>query len=103
MARGVSGVFVALVLMFMQLITAGGTFPWETTPAVLHPLHHVLPMGYAVEGLRQLMFGGYSDRLLLHIGVLLAWLAGALLLSTWVARRQRVWTPAKVAPGLVLR
>ena len=100
---GVSGVFVALVLMFLQLITAGGTFPWETTPAVLHPLHHVLPMGYAVEGLRQLMFGGYSDRLLLHIGVLLAWLAGALLLSTWVARRQRVWTPAKVAPGLVLR
>lgn len=100
---GVSGVFVALVLMFLQVITAGGTFPWETTPSVLHPLHHVLPMSYAVEGLRQLMFGGYSDRLLLHIGVLLAWLAGALLLATWVARRQRVWTPAKVAPGLVLR
>ncbi len=100
---GVSGVFVALVLMFVQVITAGGTFPWETTPSVLHPLHHVLPMGYAVEGLRQLMFGGYSDRLLLHIGVLLAWLIGSLLVATLVARRQRVWTPPKVAPGLVLR
>jgi putative membrane protein len=100
---GVTGLFLALVLLFLQAITAGGTFPWETTPEPLHPLHHVLPMGYAVDGLRQLMFGGYSDRLLLNIGVLAAWLVGALLVAGAVARRQRVWTPKKVAPELVLR
>ncbi len=100
---GATGVFLAFVLMFLQAITAGGAFPWETTPAALHPLHHVLPMGYAVDGLRQLMFGGYSDRLLLHVAVLVGWLLGALAVATLVARRQRVWTPTKVAPDLVLR
>lgn len=100
---GVTGLFLSLVLMFLQAITAGGTFPWQTTPEPMHPLHHVLPMSYAVDGLRQLMFGGYTDRLLLHIGVLAAWLVGALLLGAVVSRRQRVWTPKKVAPGLVLR
>jgi putative membrane protein len=101
--RGVTGLFLALVLLFLQAITAGGTFPWQTTPEALHPLHHLLPMSYAVDGLRQLLFGGYSDRLLLHLAVLGAWLLGALLLATLVARRQRVWTPPKVAPDLVLR
>ena len=100
---GVTGLFLALVLMFLQTITAGGTFPWQTTPEPMHPLHHGLPMSYAVDGLRQLMFGGYTDRLLLHVGVLVAWLVGALVLAAVVARRQRVWTPTKVAPGLVLR
>lgn len=100
---GVTGLFLSLVLMFLQALTAGGTFPWETTPELLHPLHHVLPMSYAVDGLRQLLFGGYTERLLLHIGVLAAWLVGSLLLAGVVARRQRVWTPKKVAPDFVLR
>jgi putative membrane protein len=100
---GVTGLFLALVLMFLQAITAGGAFPWETTPAVLHPMHYVLPMSYAVDGLRQLMFGGYSDQLVLNVGVLTAWLVGALLVAALVARRQRVWTPKKVAPDFVLR
>jgi putative membrane protein len=100
---GVTGLFLALVLMFLQAITAGGAFPWQTTPEVLHPLHHVLPMSYAVGGLRQLMFGGYSDRLLLNIAVLGAWLLGSLVVAGVVARRQRVWTPKKVAPDFVLR
>ena len=100
---GVTGLFLSLGLMFLQAITAGGAFPWQTTPEPLHLLHHVLPMSYAVDGLRQLMFGGYTDRLLLHIAVLAAWLLGALLVAGVVARRQRVWTPKKVAPDFVLR
>jgi putative membrane protein len=100
---GVTGLFLSLVLMFLQAITAGGAFPWQTTPELMHPLHHVLPMSYAVDGLRQLMFGAFTDRLLLHIGVLAAWLLGSLALAAVVARRQRIWTPKKVAPDFVLR
>lgn len=88
MARlGDSGQFIALVLMVLQLVSAGGTFPWETLPGPLQSLHHVLPMSYAVDGLRALAYGGPGMHLGLDVVVLLAWGGGALLLSTAAARR----------------
>uniref|UniRef100_UPI00384E83C3 YhgE/Pip family protein n=1 Tax=Mycetocola spongiae TaxID=2859226 RepID=UPI00384E83C3 len=55
---GSVGQFIGLILMVVQLVTAGGTFPWQTLPAPLAWLHHFLPMSYAVDGMRQLMYGG---------------------------------------------
>lgn len=55
---GSVGQFLGLVLMVLQLVTAGGTFPWQTLPGPLAALHHLMPMSYAVDGLRQLMYGG---------------------------------------------
>ncbi|WP_110182758.1 YhgE/Pip domain-containing protein [Nocardioides solisilvae] len=97
---GKAGQFLGLVLMVLQLITAGGTFPWQTLPAALHPVHHALPMTYAVDGLRQLIYGGLHTRVLSDVAVLLAWLLGALLLTSFAARRQRVWAPKVVSPEL---
>lgn len=88
MARlGDTGQFIALILMVLQLVSAGGTFPWETLPGPLQSLHHVLPMSYSVNGLRALAYGGPATHLWLDIAVLLAWGGGALLLSTAAARR----------------
>ncbi len=88
MARlGDSGQFIALILMVLQLVSAGGTFPWETLPGPLKSLHHVLPMSYSVDGLRALAYGGPGMHLGVDIAVLLAWGGGALLLSTAAARR----------------
>ena len=55
---GAVGKFLGLVFMVVQLVSAGGTFPWQTLPAPLSVLHHVVPMGYAVDGIRRLMYGG---------------------------------------------
>ncbi|HET6285229.1 MAG TPA: YhgE/Pip domain-containing protein, partial [Amycolatopsis sp.] len=55
---GAVGKFLGLVLLVLQLVSAGGTFPWQTIPVPLYPLHYGLPMGYAVDGLRHLMYGG---------------------------------------------
>ncbi|MBM0127383.1 YhgE/Pip family protein [Pimelobacter simplex] len=99
---GTPGQFLALVLMVVQLVTAGGTFPWQTIPEPLHWLHEVLPMSYAVEGLRQLMYGGDPARVSTAVLVLAAYLVGALLLTSLVARRHRVWTPSRVKPTVVL-
>lgn len=55
---GSVGQFLGLVLMVLQLVTAGGTFPWQTLPGPLEALHHVLPMSASVEALRQAMTGG---------------------------------------------
>lgn len=97
---GKAGQFIGLVLMVLQLITAGGTFPWQTLPPALHPLHHALPMSYAVDGLRQLVYGGPDVRVLSDVLVLLAWLAVALAATTVAARRQRVWSLKTVSPEL---
>ncbi|MDN5896266.1 MAG: YhgE/Pip domain-containing protein [Nocardioides sp.] len=99
---GTPGQFLGLVLLVTQLVTAGGTFPWQTIPEPLYWLHHLLPMSYAVDGLRQLMYGGLEARVLTDVGALVAWLVVAILATTWAARRQRVWSAKRVRPELVL-
>lgn len=99
---GTPGQFLALVLMVVQLVTAGGTFPWQTIPQPLHWLHDILPMSYAVDGLRQLMYGGDPARATTAVLVLAAYLVGSLALTSLVARRQRVWSTTRVKPTVVL-
>jgi putative membrane protein len=90
------------VLLILQLISSGGTFPWQTLPAVLYPLHSVLPMGYVVDGMRHLLYGGSLSKVGTDVLVLAAYLVGGLAVSTLAARRQRIWTPSRLRPELVL-
>ncbi|MDP9799040.1 putative membrane protein [Catenuloplanes nepalensis] len=99
---GAVGQFLVLVLLVLQLVSAGGTFPWQTIPAPLHGLHHVLPMGYSVEGLRHLMYGGDMMAVGRAVSILVAYLLAALLLTALGARRHRVWTVARIKPEVVL-
>jgi len=99
---GTIGQFLGLVLMVMQLVSAGGTFPWQTLPGPLYALHVVLPMGYAVDALRHLMYGGSLGSVATDTIVLCGYLAGAIALTTVAARRKRVWTPSRIRPELVL-
>ena len=50
-------------------------------------LHFALPMSYAVDGIRQLMYGGNMAAAWQDAGVLGLWLLGALLLTFLAARR----------------
>ncbi len=99
---GSVGQFLGLVLMVLQLVTAGGTFPWQTLPAPLAALHHVLPMGYVVDAMRQLMYGGDLSRAGGDLLVLGAWLAGALLLAMiGVTRMTHRRTLRDLQPSLI--
>jgi len=99
---GSVGQFLGLVLMVLQLVTAGGTFPWQTLPAPLAALHHVLPMGYAVDAIRQFMYGGELSRAGLDALVLGAWLLGGLVLAVLgVARMTRRRTLRDLEPSLI--
>lgn len=97
---GAAGQFLGLVLMVLQLVSAGGTFPWQTIPHPLYWLHHLLPMSYAIDGLRQLMYGGLSSLVFRDAIVLLLWFLAALALTALAARRQRVWTVSRIKPEL---
>ncbi|MFD8495828.1 YhgE/Pip family protein [Amycolatopsis sp. NPDC059657] len=99
---GAVGKFLGLVLLVLQLVSAGGTFPWQTIPDALYPLHIVLPMGYAIDGFRHLMYTGASTKIIGDIAVLLTYLVGALLVSTLAARKRRVWTVSALKPELSL-
>lgn len=99
---GSVGQFLGLVLMVLQLVTAGGTFPWQTLPAPLAALHHVLPMGYVVDAMRQVMYGGDLGRVGFDIAVLLAWLLGAGILATLgVTRMTRFRTLRDLQPSVI--
>ncbi|MDT7724902.1 MAG: putative rane protein [Actinomycetota bacterium] len=99
---GAIGKFLGLVLLVLQLVSAGGTFPWQTIPDALYPLHVVLPMGYAIDGFRHLLYTGASMKIVGDIGVLLAYLIGGILVSTLAARKRRVWTVKHLKPELAL-
>lgn len=99
---GSVGQFLGLVLMVVQLVAAGGTFPWQTLPGPLAALHPVLPMSAAVDGIRRLMYGGDAGAALADAGSLGLWLAGALLLTGVAAvRMTRRRTLRDLRPSLI--
>ena len=99
---GAPGKFLGLVLMVLQLVSAGGTFPWQTLPEPLHPVHHVLPMTYAVDGIRRLMYGGSLAHLATDLAVLAVYLLGAFAVSTRAARKAGTWSAVRIKPELAL-
>ncbi|MBW9204399.1 YhgE/Pip domain-containing protein [Mumia sp. zg.B17] len=99
---GEVGEFLGLVLMLVQLVTAGGTFPWETIPEPLRSLHWLLPMSYAVNGLRQTLYGGEAWIVVRDLSVLVGVFVVAIILTALAARRQKVWTPKQLQPELVI-
>ena len=99
---GSVGQFLGLVLMVVQLVTAGGTFPWQTLPAPLAALHHVMPMSFAVDGMRQLMYGGSADAAAGDAGVLALFLVAALVVTgIGVTRMTHGRTLRDLQPSLI--
>ena len=99
---GSVGQFIGLVLMVLQLIVAGGTFPWQTLPEPLATLHHVVPMSYTVDGLRQVMYGGNMAQATTDVLVLTGFLVGAFaLVVAGTARMMHHRTLRDLQPSLI--
>ncbi|MCC3267492.1 YhgE/Pip family protein [Arthrobacter gengyunqii] len=99
---GSVGKFVVLVLLVLQLVSSGGTFPWETIPTPLHFAHQILPMGHVVTGLRQLLYGSDPGQ----AGAVALGLAGytvlGIVLSTLAARKHKMWTLKTLQPEIAV-
>jgi putative membrane protein len=99
---GSVGQFLALILMILQLVVAGGTFPWQTLPAPLASLHFVLPMGHAVDGIRQFMYGGTSDAVGAAVWPLGVWLVASLVIAgLGAAKQSRFRTMRELRPSAI--
>src|SRR5699024_1378477 len=96
------GRLVALVLLMVQLATAGVTYPVATAPVFLQWLSPVMRMTHAVAGLRMLISGGTTSMFVVHLGALL--LTGALAMGLTIigCRRKRMYTISRLHPSLKL-
>ncbi|MFJ9684345.1 YhgE/Pip family protein [Streptomyces bacillaris] len=99
---GAAGRILVLVVLMLQLTSAGGTYPVQTSPGFFGAIHPYLPMTYVVEGLRRLITGGPLGPVWLGCAVLAAFTVGALALTAWTARRKQVWSLSRLHPELSL-
>ncbi|MDV9175523.1 YhgE/Pip domain-containing protein [Streptomyces sp. W16] len=99
---GAAGRILVLALLMLQLTSAGGTYPVQTSPGFFNAIHPFLPMSYVVEALRRLITGGGLEPVWHACVVLVAFTAGALALTALSARRRQVWTLDRLHPELSL-
>ncbi|MFF3275160.1 YhgE/Pip family protein [Streptomyces chrestomyceticus] len=99
---GPAGRILVLALLMLQLTSAGGTYPVQTSPGFFNAIHPYLPMSYIVEGLRRLITGGDLAPVWQGSAVLLAFTAAALALTAWAARGKQVLRMKDLHPELSL-
>ncbi|BBC37206.1 YhgE/Pip C-terminal domain protein [Streptomyces graminofaciens] len=99
---GAAGRILVLAFLMLQLTSAGGTYPVQTSPGFFNAIHPFLPMSYVVEALRRLITGGGLGPVWQACAVLVAFTAGALALTAVAARRKQVWTLDRLHPELSL-
>ncbi|MEV0237873.1 YhgE/Pip domain-containing protein [Nonomuraea sp. NPDC050786] len=99
---GPPGRVVALALLMLQLTSAAGTYPIETSPGFFQTISPWLPMSWTVSALRRLISGGDPTVVWQACGVLSAFLVLGLALTTLAVERGRIWTVKRLHPELAL-
>ncbi|MBV1938121.1 YhgE/Pip domain-containing protein [Streptomyces sp. BV286] len=99
---GAAGRILVLAFLMLQLTSAGGTYPVQTSPGFFNAIHPFMPMSYVVDALRRLITGGGLGPVWQACAVLAAFTLGALALTAVSARRRQVWTLDRLHPELSL-
>jgi putative membrane protein len=99
---GSPGKLVVLILLVLQLVSSGGTFPWQTTPEPLHVVHQILPMGYVVSGMRHLIYGADLALILPTVLGLVGYTLLGLAMSTVAVRKNKYWTLKTLKPEIAV-
>lgn len=94
------GRVTSLSFMMLQMVSCGGMYPTETQPVLLQWIHPFMPMTYAVDGFRQVMYGTYDARLLGSILMVILFLGIAVAISTLTAARDRTWSMSRLHPAV---
>ncbi|WP_426939192.1 YhgE/Pip family protein [Pseudarthrobacter sp. S3] len=99
---GSPGKLVVLILLVLQLVSSGGTFPWQTTPQPLHVVHEILPMGYVVTGMRHLIYGAELSGIVPTVLGLLGYTLLGAAMSTFAVRKHKYWTLKTLKPEIAV-
>lgn len=94
------GRVASMAFLMIQLVASGGLYPIETEPKVLQWINPFMPMKYAVDGFRQVLYGDFDSRLPIAIVALVGFMALALAITAFAAARDRTWTMKKLHPAI---
>lgn len=89
------GRLLAIIVLVLQLVASGGTFPTELIPSSLQKISGFLPMSYGVNGLRNIIALNRPQEMPFYFTVLLCFLSGALIVSILIQRRSLSWHDLK--------
>ncbi|MEU3710791.1 YhgE/Pip domain-containing protein [Streptomyces catenulae] len=99
---GPAGRVLTLVILMLQLTSAGGTYPVQTSPGFFAAIHPFLPMSYVVDGLRRLITGGDLSIVTQGSIVLAVFTVASLALTALTARGRQVVRMKDLHPELSL-
>ncbi|MER7131139.1 YhgE/Pip domain-containing protein [Streptosporangium saharense] len=99
---GPPGRVAVLALLMLQLTSAAGTYPIETSPGFFRAISPWLPMSWVVGALRRLISGGDLTVVWQACGVLALFTLLGLALSVHAVQRGRTWTMRRLHPELSL-
>ncbi|GAA3121875.1 YhgE/Pip domain-containing protein [Streptosporangium carneum] len=99
---GPPGRVAVLALLMLQLTSAAGTYPIETSPGFFRTISPWLPMSWVVSALRRLISGGDLTVVWQACGVLALFTALGLALSVYAVCRGRTWSMRRLHPELAL-
>lgn len=97
---GNPGKFIIILLLVLQLVASGGTFPAQTLPGALEFLHPVLPLSYVTDGLRHVIYGADTSVIagaLAALGITTLLGLGILLLAV---KKHRMWNLERLQPSI---
>lgn len=70
LAFGLSGKFIGIVLLMLQLTSSAGSYPIETAPLFFQKIGPYLPMTYAVSALRELVSGSNKEIVIYDVKII---------------------------------
>ncbi|TCP67068.1 YhgE/Pip domain-containing protein [Baia soyae] len=89
------GRLLAIVVLVLQLVSSGGTFPTELIPGPLQKISGFLPMSHGVNGLRNIIALNRPEEMLRYFVAILGFLALTLMGSILIQRRSFKWKDLK--------
>lgn len=94
------GRVACLAALMLMAVSSGGIYPVQTQNRLIEWIHPFNPMTYAVDALRQTLYGFHDERLWIALTVLAVTLVTAFGVSALAARTQRNWSMARLHPVL---
>lgn len=89
---------VLLVLLILQLATAGGTYPPELLPPVFATIGHFMPMTYTIDAFRIAISGGLMSKFAIDLSLMVLLFVCCMGLLMWVVNRRRRFSMSDLHP-----
>lgn len=99
-ALGFVSTAAMLVVLIIQLTSAGGTYPAVLLPPVFAHLGHVMPMTHTINAFRITISGGLTELLVRDMSLMMLLLASCLGLLVAVVHAKRRFRPSDLHPAL---